>query len=77
MNAKTCKRLRKMAHAMHFEIQTKDPENAPPDRKLMVLPAHEAKAREQGHMSNITAVNHPQSLRGIYRWLKRNYSHVQ
>ena len=77
MNAKTCKRLRKMAHAMHFELLTKDPKNPPPNRKLMVLPAHEAKAREQGHMSNITAVNHPQSVRGIYRWLKRNYSHVQ
>ena len=76
MNAKLCKRLRKMAYAMHFEILTKDPKNPPPNRKLMVLPAHEKKAREQGHMIGITAVNHPQSVRGIYRWLKRNHQYV-
>lgn len=76
MNAKLCKRLRKMAHAMHFEILTKDPKNAPPNRKLMVLPAHESKAREQDGMRGVTAVNHPQSWRGIYRWLKRNYASV-
>jgi hypothetical protein len=66
-----------MARAMHFELQTKDPKNIPPPRRLMVLPAHDAKAKHQGHMANITAVNHPQSVRGIYRWLKRNYASVQ
>jgi len=73
LNAKTCKRLRKMAHAMHFELLTKDPKNPPPTRKLMVMSAHEAKAHKQGNMRGVTAVNHPQSVRGIYRWLKRNY----
>ena len=76
MNAKLCKRLRKMAHAMHFELLTKDPRNPPPNRKLMVMPAHEARAKEQGSMRGVTAVNHPQSVRGIYRWLKRNYASV-
>ena len=74
MNAKLCKRLRKMAHAMHFEFTTKGVEA--PVRKLMVAPAHEARAKEQGSMRGVSAVNHPQSWRGIYRWLKRNYQHV-
>lgn len=74
MNAKTCKRLRKMAHAMHFELGTKGVKS--PMRQLMVLPAHEKKVKEQGHMMGVTAVNHAQSWRGIYRWLKRNYQHV-
>jgi hypothetical protein len=65
-----------MAHAMHFEMLAKDPRNPPPGRRLMVFPPHEAKAREQGSMQGITAVNHPQSWRGIYRWLKRNHAHV-
>lgn len=76
MNAKLCKRLRKMAYAMHFELLAKDPENPPPTRRLMVLPAHERKARAQDGMRGVTAVNHPQSVRGIYHWLKRNYAHV-
>jgi len=76
LNAKLCKRLRKMAHAMHFEMLTKDPKNPPPGRRLMVFPPHEAKAKEQGSMVGVTAVNHPQSVRGIYRWLKRNHASV-
>lgn len=76
MNAKLCKRLRKMAHHMHFELLKQDPKNPPPNRRLMVLPAHERKAREQESMRNVTAVNHPQSVRGIYRWLKRNHASV-
>jgi hypothetical protein len=71
MNAKTCKHLRKMANSMALEmhLKTKQPIIA---RELMVLPSHEDRARKQGHMMGITAVNHPQSVRGIYRWLKRN-----
>lgn len=68
MNAKLCKRLRKMAHRMH------KPDEAPV-RKLMVLPAHEKRFNFQGHAQGITAVNHPHSFRGIYRWLKRNYAY--
>ena len=71
MNAKTCKRLRKMAHTMHNELLARKLDA--PVRKLMVHPAHERKAKDQGHMTGVTAVNHKQSWRGIYRWLKRNY----
>lgn len=73
MNAKLAKKLRKMAYALHFELMTKDPRNPPPVRKLMVHPAHEARAKEQDHMMGITAVNHLQSVRGINRWLKANH----
>lgn len=73
MNAKLCKRLRKGANKMMLELHESDKEKYPiVNRKLMVLPAHERIAAAGGR--NITAVNHPQSCRGIYRWLKRNYA---
>lgn len=74
MNAKLCKRLRKMAHAMQFELTTKGIPAV--SRKLLVLPAHEKRAKVQGHMQGITAINGPQTWRGIYRWLKRNHASV-
>ena len=75
MNAKLCKRLRKMANAMALErhLQTKEPIV---QRRLMVLPAHEKRFKFQGHTQGITAVNGPQTWRGVYRWLKKNYAHV-
>lgn len=71
MNAKTCKRLRKMAHAMCLQPDGK----VLPTRRLMVLPAHERRFKAEG-IRRITAVNDPQTFRGIYRWLKRNFQHV-
>ena len=72
MNAKTCKRLRKMAHAMCLQPDGK----VLPTRRLMVLPAHEKRFKFQGHVQGISAVNDPQTWRGIYRWLKRNFQHA-
>lgn len=69
MNAKLCKRLRKMARQMSFNPQT---DESLPDRRLMVHPAHEQRFKEQGHSKGITAVNDARSTRGIYRWLKKN-----
>ena len=67
MNAKTCKRLRKMAHQMNR------PED--PVRRLMVHPPHERRAKEEGFL-HVTAVNDPRSFRGVYRWLKKNFHAV-
>lgn len=69
MNLKIAKRLREMAHQMHKPDQA-------PVRRLMVHPAHERRAKAQGSMRGITAVNDPRSWRGIYRWLKRNYANA-
>jgi hypothetical protein len=76
MSAKKHKLLRKMAHRMVFEKHLQDHESIV-DRKLMVHPPHEKRAREQGHMRGVTAVNYPKSTRGIYRWLKRNYDNAE
>jgi hypothetical protein len=58
-----------MAHQMHDAKQ--------PVRKLMVHPAHEASFRSGDRPAgHTTAVNHPQSFRGIYRWLKRNFHYA-
>ncbi len=69
MNAKLAKHLRKMAHQLCLQPDG----TVLPTRRLVVLKRHEEKAREQGHMRGVTAVNCPQSWRGINRWLKRNY----
>lgn len=71
MNLKTAKRLRKMAHQMCLQQDG----SVLPTRQLMVLPAHEARAKEDG-FRHVTAVNGPRTWRGIYRWLKRNYAHA-
>ena len=71
MNAKTCKRLRKMAHQMCLQPDGR----VLPTRRLMVLPQHEKRAREEG-FRRVTAVNDPHSWRGIYRWLKRNFQYA-
>lgn len=74
MNAKLCKRLRKTANKMMLDLNTQDPKQFPiTERRLMIHPRHEARAKK-GDYRHITAVNHPQSVRGIYRWLKRNYA---
>jgi len=70
MNAKLCKRLRRMARSMSYNPQTGI---SLPARRLMVLPAHEKRAKEEG-FRHVTAVNGPQTTRGIYRWLKRHHA---
>lgn len=70
MNLKKAKVLRKMANRMALERSLR--ENSPiVQRKLVVHPAHETKAKEEG-FRHVTAVNAPTSVRGIYRWLKRH-----
>ena len=71
MNLKLAKRLRKMAHQMSLQQDG----SVLPTRRLVVLPAHEKRAKEEG-FRHVTAVNSPHSWRGIYRWLKRNYGHA-
>ena len=74
MNAKLCRKLRRMARQLAFDEMARTQVETPP-RKLMVHPAHEKSFREGTRkVAHTTAVNHPQSVRGIYRWLKRNYA---
>jgi hypothetical protein len=71
LNLKLAKRLRKMAHQMSLQPDGR----VLPVRQLMVHPAHEARAKEEG-LGHVTAVNNRQTWRGIYRWLKRNYHYA-
>lgn len=74
MNAKLCKRLRKQAHRMMLELHLDSGGKTPVrDRFLIVFGPHEKRMQELG-AGRVTAVNHPQTTRGIYRWLKRNYA---
>ena len=72
MNAKLCKRLRKMAHRMALQSDG----TVLPTRHLMVLPAHEKRFKFQGSTQGITAVNGVRTWRGVYRWLKRNHQYA-
>lgn len=67
MNLKKCKALRRMARRMEFSLHEQGIDTK---RKLLVLQSHEARAKQGDR--RITAVNNPNSLRGIYRWLKKN-----
>jgi hypothetical protein len=71
MNQKKAKLLRKMARQMSGPNPQNNNE-AMPDRRLMVRPEHEKRAKFQKSMQGIQAVNHPQTGRGVYRWLKKN-----
>lgn len=77
MNAKLCKHLRRMARQMSFDPKTS---KSLPARRLMVLPSHEKRfkfQRENGMPATqgISAINDPNSTRGIYRWLKKEFRH--
>lgn len=78
MNAKKAKLMRKMANAMHNARMQESPD-LDVSRKLLVKPTHEGLLKEQhevkaksGRMGGfVTAVNNPNSVRGIGRWLKK------
>lgn len=70
MNGKKAKKLRRMATTMFTALPEQG--RTPSPRKLMVHPVDEARAKEQGSMAHCRAVNHAQSHRGIYRWIKAN-----
>lgn len=70
MNGKKAKHLRWMATNMFAQLPAQN--ITPSERKLMVHPADERRAKEQGNMLGCRAVNHQHSHRGIYRWLKAN-----
>ena len=72
MNAKMCKRLRKLARQMSFDPQAG---TQLPPRRLMVNPAHEKRfqfQKENGMnaIQGISAINDVRTTRGTYRWLK-------
>lgn len=74
MNLKLAKQLRKQARWMMLQLHNESGGKIPiRDRALQVFKPHEQIAREKG-MAHVTAVNHPQTVRGIYRWLKRNHA---
>ena len=70
MNGKQAKRLRKMATALFAALPEQG--KTPSERRLMVHPADERRAKEQDSMEGCRAVNHQLSHRGIIRWLKAN-----
>lgn len=70
MNQKLCKHLRRMARQMSFDPKTG---KSLPARRLMVLPAHESRFKEQKSIAGISAINDPNTTRGIYRWLKKEF----
>lgn len=70
MNLKKAKLLRKMANRMALDAELHRGTKIV-QRHLVVHPAHEKKAKEEG-FRHVTAVNSPTSVRGIYRWLKRH-----
>lgn len=75
MNLKVAKHLRKMARQMSFDPQTG---KSLPARRLMVDPRHEKQLKAgERKFPNITAVNDPQTTRGVYRWLKKEWSNEQ
>lgn len=73
MNAKLCKKLRRRAYEIEFDRIAKE-KVMPQPRKLMVHKAHEQGFRD-GTRTRVTAVNHPLSWRGIYRWIKSEVKH--
>lgn len=69
MNSKKAKLMRSMARRMALR-----PDGSVwPDRGLIVHPAHEQRAQEKG-LGHVSAINAPQTTRGVYRWLKRNFN---
>lgn len=72
MNAKLCKHLRRMARSVQKDCF--DAEGVPiVFRKLLVDPRHERRLKTTGQAKGCSAVNDPNTFRGIHRSLKRKY----
>lgn len=68
MNGKQAKKLRKVATTIFAGLEANG--RTPSERKLMIHPADERRAKETGSTEHCRAVNHQHSYRGIYRWVK-------